>query len=256
MSHHDTAAHDTAAHGGAHAHSHKKHYILIGVILTVVTAIELGIPFIKDLSPNLWTTLKELWAPLLVALSVFKFGAVVGEFMHLRGDDRVYKVVFISPLILAMLSFCVLGLMAVTHYGPFGEGPAITNVDVAMGYRKASKGAEAPPAPPEDQLKLAFDDLAKTGHDKGKAIFAAKCASCHGDNAEGQQKRLLVDRDVTAREVEHAEEQARGDRDHARVHCGSHQAMHRGRDRRIAQNAAIGCVPRRIRCVVKIEVLL
>ena len=170
----------------AHAlpHSHKKHYIILGVILTLVTFVELGIPLIKGV-PDLWVLLKEFWAPLLVALSVFKFAAVVGDFMHIRGDRHIYKILFISPLFLALFSFFAIGGLAVVNYAPFGKGYAVTAQDLADGYQLPTAGASADPPLADDKFEAAFVDAQKGGFEKGKAIFATTCVSCHRADGGG-----------------------------------------------------------------------
>ena len=157
-------------------HSHQKEYIILGVVLSIVTAIELGIPFIKD-APDVWNNFKELWAPLLVVLSIFKFGAVVGEFMHLRSDRALYKLLFIAPLFLALFSFVAIDSLAIVHYAPFGKGYAITAQDLADGYVPPTSGGSAEPPLADDKFEAAFADAQKTGFEKGKATFASCLAS-------------------------------------------------------------------------------
>lgn len=89
---------DEAEHGG---HSSLKTYIVIGVILTVVTAIEVAIFYIPALSGVL--------IPTLLALSLGKFMLVVLFYMHLKFDSRIFWRVFFGPLVLAVL--VVIGLI-------------------------------------------------------------------------------------------------------------------------------------------------
>ncbi len=182
---HGHAVETNGAHGGpALPHSHRKQYIILGVVLSLVTFIELGIPLVKGV-PELWTAAKEVWAPLLIVLSIFKFGAVVGDFMHLRSDLTLYKILFISPLFLAMFSFFAIGSLSVVHYAPFGKGYAITAQDLADGYvpPTVGGGADAPWA--DDKFEAAFVDAQKAGFAKGKETFAASCVSCHRADGGG-----------------------------------------------------------------------
>ena len=149
-------------------HSHQKQYIILGVVLSIVTFIELGIPLIKGV-PELWTAAKEVWAPLLVVLSIFKFGAVVGDFMHLRTDLTLYKILFVSPLFLAMFSFFAIGSLSVVHFHPFGKGYAITAQDLADGYVPPTTGATAEPPLADDKFEAAFADAQKTSFEIGRA---------------------------------------------------------------------------------------
>jgi caa(3)-type oxidase subunit IV len=166
-----------ASYDHGHPHSHKKHYYIVGFALTVLTGIELGLLSVPAIKP--------LWVPLMFVLAIVKFAIVVGEFMHLREDKPVYKVVFIAPLFLAIISFFVLGLLAMIHYGPFGQGYAYTAVDVRAGYVPPSAGQMAEPAPAEEKLVAVYKEAEATKFDKGAKIFVEKCASCHGDHGQG-----------------------------------------------------------------------
>ena len=180
---HDGHETDGHAHDGL-PHSHKKAYIRLGVLLTVVTAIELGMPFLKDY-PAIWEAGQPMWAPLLVAMSVFKFGAVVGEFMHMRGDRGIYQFLFISPLLIAITIFILLGGLAMASFKPFGEGLAITAFDIKAGYVEPIKSSGAEPALPEEKFKAAFAAAKTKDFAEGKATFLRVCKSCHGDNGGG-----------------------------------------------------------------------
>jgi cytochrome c oxidase subunit 4 len=89
-------------HAGAHGHSQAeahhpdaRQYIVIAIILTVLTVMEIGVYYVSFL--------QSLLVPLLLILSFFKFVLVAGYYMHLRFDSRVYSVFFVFPLILAGL---------------------------------------------------------------------------------------------------------------------------------------------------------
>ena len=58
-------------------HSHKSTYIRIAVLLTIITLVELYIPFLIEDIPSL----RVIGNPSLVILSVIKFAYVVGIFM-------------------------------------------------------------------------------------------------------------------------------------------------------------------------------
>lgn len=180
-----SAAHHDHADAGGLPHSHKKAYIRLGVILTVVTAIELALPFLKDY-PDIWMPFEPVWAPLLVAMSVFKFGAVVGEFMHLRGDRGIYKFLFLSPLAIAVIIFLLLGTLAVSLFLPFGEGVAVTAMDVRAGYVRPTKSSGAEPPLADDKFKAAYADAKGKNFAAGKAVYDKVCKACHGDNGEGK----------------------------------------------------------------------
>ena len=96
---HSVQGHDEhAAHG---RHASVKTYVTIGVILTVITAIEVAIFYIPALGSVL--------VPTLLVLSFAKFWIVVMFYMHLKFDSRVFWRVFFGPLVLAVL--VVVGLI-------------------------------------------------------------------------------------------------------------------------------------------------
>ena len=87
------------AEGGAsgaheeHSHPTWKFYVLIGVILTVITAAEVAVFYIPALRPVL--------IPLLLVLSGTKFALVVMFFMHLKFDNPIFGRLFVGGIVLA-----------------------------------------------------------------------------------------------------------------------------------------------------------
>ncbi len=89
----------------AHAeHASIGTYVKVAVILTVVTALEFSVIYIRALTPIL--------VPLLLVLSAGKFALVVLFFMHLRYDSRTLTILFAGPLLLA--SGIAIALMTLT----------------------------------------------------------------------------------------------------------------------------------------------
>lgn len=78
-------------------------YVLVGVILTVITAVEVAIFYIPALS--------ALLVPLLLTLSATKFVIVVLFYMHLRYDSPIFSRVFFGPLFLALIVAVALVLL-------------------------------------------------------------------------------------------------------------------------------------------------
>lgn len=98
MSEHDHVAqeeeHMPGGPGSAqHAHPTAKEYVLIAVVLTVITAIEVAVFYVPQLKPFL--------AAILLTLSALKFGIVAMWYMHLKFDPRLYSWVFVVPMIFA-----------------------------------------------------------------------------------------------------------------------------------------------------------
>jgi cytochrome c oxidase subunit 4 len=95
-----------AEHGGEGAHASIRTYLLVAVILTVVTAIEVGTYFMPWFQSRFWVL---FWV--LSILSIFKFALVVGFYMHLRYDAAFYRRVFLFPLVIAVaMTVVVVGL--------------------------------------------------------------------------------------------------------------------------------------------------
>ena len=89
------AGHADEVEHAEHAHPGWKFYTFIGVILTIITAVEVAIFYIP--------ALKGVLVPSLLILSLGKFVLVVMYYMHLKMDSRVFSFVFVAPLILAVM---------------------------------------------------------------------------------------------------------------------------------------------------------
>jgi cytochrome c oxidase subunit 4 len=76
-------------------HASVKTYVLVGVILTIITAVEVAIFYIPALAGIL--------VPALLTFSVAKFLIVVSFYMHLKYDDAIFRRVFYGPLTLAVV---------------------------------------------------------------------------------------------------------------------------------------------------------
>jgi cytochrome c oxidase subunit 4 len=82
-------------------------YVKVAVILTLITALEVGVIYIRRLAPVI--------VPLLLVMATAKFALVALFFMHLRYDRRVLTVVFVGPILIALL----VGLAVMTLTGDF-----------------------------------------------------------------------------------------------------------------------------------------
>jgi cytochrome c oxidase subunit 4 len=76
-----------------HAHPGPREYILIGVVLAIITLLEV--------SAYTRTDIKPILVPILLVLSAIKFFLVVSFYMHLRFDDVIYRFVFCFGLAVA-----------------------------------------------------------------------------------------------------------------------------------------------------------
>ncbi len=90
-----------------HAHPSTRTYVLVAAILAVITAVEVAVFYLEALDPVL--------VPVLLTLSAAKFTMVVGLFMHLKFDARLFRSLFIGPLFVAIAVMMAMFLM----YGVF-----------------------------------------------------------------------------------------------------------------------------------------
>jgi cytochrome c oxidase subunit IV len=74
-------------------------YVEIGVILAVLTGIEVAL-FYAPLTAN-------VTVPALIALTFAKFALVVMWFMHLRFDSKIFRRLLMSGMLLAAAIFAV-----------------------------------------------------------------------------------------------------------------------------------------------------
>jgi len=93
------AAHEEGHEPDGHAHPAAMEYVQIGLILAVITAIEVGIYYI-DMS-------HDLLVVLLIMLSAIKFSMVVLWFMHLKFDNNLFSRLFAGGLALTFAIFTV-----------------------------------------------------------------------------------------------------------------------------------------------------
>ena len=104
---------DHAAHGQGHgaagheeAHASNRTYVQIAIILSIITFIEVVIYYVP--------TLRGVLVPALIALSLAKFVMVVGFFMHLKYDHRIYRFMFAAGLAVTLGVYLALLAMAWT----------------------------------------------------------------------------------------------------------------------------------------------
>lgn len=79
----------------SHAHPSARTFVIVGVVLAVITAIEFLILYLKGFQSFVLVT--------LALLSVLKFYLVAAYFMHLRFDARVLSGIFAVGVTLATL---------------------------------------------------------------------------------------------------------------------------------------------------------
>lgn len=89
------------AHEEAHAEHHPGalEYIQIGLILGVITAVEVALYYV-DMDHTLLVVI-------LVLLSIAKFSLVVLWFMHLKFDNKLFSTLFATGLFGTMILFAI-----------------------------------------------------------------------------------------------------------------------------------------------------
>ena len=111
-------AHAHAPHSEPHEHSHPSTgtYAKIGIVLFVLTALEVGLyEFTYGEHAGMsGAALQPFFVPLLLLLSAAKFALVAMFYMHLKQDSRLFSGVFVFPIIIAII--IVLGLVVLMAY--------------------------------------------------------------------------------------------------------------------------------------------
>jgi cytochrome c oxidase subunit 4 len=102
---HTTLPHDAKGNVSPQEHAHPdwKTYRWVALILTVITGLEVWIYYIPSF------TATKLFVPTLLILSAVKFTIVVMFYMHLKYDAKLFRGLFVGPLMLA--SFTIVGLL-------------------------------------------------------------------------------------------------------------------------------------------------
>jgi cytochrome c oxidase subunit 4 len=98
---HDAEHGDHAAAEHSHAHPSDFQYVMIALFLAIVTGAEVGLYYIKSLD-------FLVLAGLLSVLMIVKFVTVVGFFMHLRFDSKLFRRIFITGILLATFVYTIL----------------------------------------------------------------------------------------------------------------------------------------------------
>jgi cytochrome c oxidase subunit IV len=109
-------AHATSATHGEHAHPTAGLYAKVGLVLFVLTALEVGlyeITYGGHAGPSA-RAIMPFFVPLLLLLSAAKFALVAMFYMHLKQDSKLFSGLFVFPLIIAIV--IIVGLMLLMAY--------------------------------------------------------------------------------------------------------------------------------------------
>ena len=87
--------------GEVHEHPSWRQYKWVALILTVITVVEVAVYY---------TSFKTsaLFVPVLLIMSAVKFAIVVAFYMHLKYDHKLFRALFVGPLIIAMSTLVAL----------------------------------------------------------------------------------------------------------------------------------------------------
>lgn len=105
------------AHAQEHAHPTPGTYAKVGLILFVLTALEVGLyeTTFGEHAGALGHNLQPFFVPLLLLLSAAKFALVAAFYMHLKNDSRLFTSVFVFPIIIAAIVIVSLVVLMAYH---------------------------------------------------------------------------------------------------------------------------------------------
>jgi cytochrome c oxidase subunit IV len=109
-------AHATTAAHQEHRHPSAALYAKVGLVLFVLTALEVGLYEITygEHAGSMSSVIRPVFVPLLLLLSAAKFALVAMFYMHLKQDSKLFTGIFVFPLTIA--TFIVIGLMLLMAY--------------------------------------------------------------------------------------------------------------------------------------------
>jgi cytochrome c oxidase subunit 4 len=108
-------AHVTTAHE-EHTHPRAAVYAKVGLVLFVLTALEVGLYEITygEHAGPFSSAIQPFFVPMLLLLSAAKFALVAMFYMHLKQDSRLFTGIFVFPLIIATV--IIVSLMVLMAY--------------------------------------------------------------------------------------------------------------------------------------------
>jgi cytochrome c oxidase subunit IV len=107
------SAHSTTEH----AHPTPLTYAKVGLVLFVLTALEVGLYEVTygEHAGMLGHDLQPFFVPLLLLLSAAKFALVAAFYMHLKNDSKLFTSVFVFPIIIATIVIVSLVVLMAYH---------------------------------------------------------------------------------------------------------------------------------------------
>jgi cytochrome c oxidase subunit 4 len=113
----DAHPHPADASHQEHAHPTAGVYAKVGLVLFVLTALEVGLYEITygENAGSSSAAIQPFFVPLLLLLSAAKFALVAMFYMHLKQDSKLFSGVFVFPLIIATVVIVSLMILMAYH---------------------------------------------------------------------------------------------------------------------------------------------
>jgi cytochrome c oxidase subunit 4 len=101
-----------------HAHPSAAIYAKVGLVLFILTALEVGLYEITygEHAGAASASIQPFFIPLLLLMSAAKFALVAMFYMHLKQDHRLFTGVFLFPLIIAAVIILALIVLMAYHF--------------------------------------------------------------------------------------------------------------------------------------------
>ena len=102
MAHEHVPANPSGAAHAEHVHPTAWTYIKVGIILTLITVVEVWAYYIPEFVAS------RAFVPSLLIMSAAKFVIVVAFYMHLKYDHKLFRALFTGPLAIAVVTIIAL----------------------------------------------------------------------------------------------------------------------------------------------------
>ena len=109
-------AHVSTAPHDEHSHPSAGVYAKVGLVLFVLTALEVGLYEITygEHARSAAASIAPFFVPLLLLMSPAKFALVAMFYMHLKQDSKLFSGLFVFPLTIAAI--IIVGMMLLMAY--------------------------------------------------------------------------------------------------------------------------------------------
>jgi cytochrome c oxidase subunit IV len=94
---------NTGHEADEHGHPGTMTYVVVGIALAILTALEVAVIYIPALS--------AVALPILLVLTTAKFALVAMYYMHLKMDNPIFTWVFVAPMLLTVFLIVALVIL-------------------------------------------------------------------------------------------------------------------------------------------------